>query len=232
VSAPSAPGLAGSVIVFDLDGTLVDTAPDLTASLNHVLASERRPPIPAQTVRMIVGHGARALIERGFTETGEPVLPETLNGLVDRFVRYYAAHIADDSAVFPGVREALGRLKDAGAALAVCTNKPEGLARALLDAVDLTAYFAAVTGGDTLAVKKPDPAIYRETIRRAGKADGMSVMVGDSPTDVATARAAGVAVIAVTFGYTPVPPSALGADRLIGHFDELDAALALALRNW
>jgi phosphoglycolate phosphatase len=233
VSALSPPGLNGATIVFDLDGTLVDTAPDLIAALNHVLVSQGRPPLPGETVRMIVGHGAPALIERGFMETGDPVAPEAVTPLVERFVSYYAAHIADDSAVFPGARDALDRLAEAGAALAICTNKYEGLARSLLKALDLTGYFAAITGADTYPVKKPDPKTYHETVRRAqgGRPPGFSVMIGDSPTDIATARAAGVPCIGVTFGYTPVPPCELGADVLIEHFDALDGALAQLLRR-
>jgi phosphoglycolate phosphatase len=224
--------LAGSTLVFDLDGTLIDTAPDLVAALNHVLGVEGRRPLPIETVRMLVGHGAKVLIERGFAETGEPVDPDRLDLLVDRFVSYYAAHIAEDSRVFPGVREALERLEAAGARLAVCTNKHEVLALSVLQALDLTQPFSAIIGADTLPIRKPDPAVYHETVRRAGgHPDAFTVMIGDSPTDAATARAAQVPFIAVTFGYTPVPPAELGADVLIEHFDALDGALDQLLRR-
>jgi phosphoglycolate phosphatase len=223
------PRFAGATIVFDLDGTLVDSAPDLIASLNHVLVSENRLPLAPETVRMIVGHGARALIERGFAETGDAVPPERLSGLVTRFVDYYSAHIAEGTRPFPGVEAALARLAAEGAQLAVLTNKFEGLAVQVIRTLRLEAHFATIVGADTLAVRKPDPESYFETVRRAGGIAGRSVMVGDSPTDVATARAAQVPMIGVTFGYTPVPPTEFGADALIDHFDALDDALGALL---
>jgi phosphoglycolate phosphatase len=215
----------GSSVVFDLDGTLVDTAGDLAASLNHVLAAAGRAPVEPHTVRMLVGHGARVLLEHGFAETGDPLPPETISTHVTRFLAFYADNIAKESKLFPGAREALDRLAAARARLGVCTNKPEHLTLALLEALDLKRYFPAVLGADSLTVKKPDPRHFLETVKRLGGEAGRSIFVGDSPVDVATARAAGVPVIAVSFGYTPVPPEELGADALIAHFDELDAAL-------
>lgn len=221
--------LRGSSIVFDLDGTLVDTAGDLASALNHVLEVAGRPPVEPHTVRMLVGHGARVLLEHGFAETGEPLPPEAVDAHVTRFLAFYADNIASESRLFPGAREALERLVAARARLGVCTNKPERLTLALLDALDLRRYFPAVLGADSLSVKKPDPRHYLETVKRLGGNANRSIFIGDSPVDVATARAASVPVIAVTFGYTPVPPEELGADALIAHFDELDAALARLL---
>jgi phosphoglycolate phosphatase len=220
---------ADATIVFDLDGTLIDSAPDLIAALNHVLTSEGRRSLAGVDVRMLVGHGARVLIERGFAETGEAVASDRLEALTQRFVDYYAAHIAVGTRPFPGAEAALQRLAAAGARLAVLTNKYEGLTLSVLKALGLTPYFAAIVGADTLAVRKPDPQSYIETVARAGGRVNRSVMVGDSPTDIATARAAKVPVIGVTFGYTPVPPTTFGADALIAHFDELDAALGALL---
>jgi phosphoglycolate phosphatase len=217
--------LSGSSVVFDLDGTLVDTAADLAASLNHVLKVAGRPPVEPHTVRMLVGHGARVLLEYGFTETGDPLPPGAIGDHVTRFLAFYADNIANESRLFPGAREALERLVAARARLGVCTNKPERLTLALLDALDLKHYFPAVLGADSLSVKKPDPRHFLETVKRLGGEARRSVLIGDSPVDVATARAASVPVIAVTFGYTPVPPEELGADALIAHFDELDSAL-------
>jgi phosphoglycolate phosphatase len=220
---------AGATIVFDLDGTLIDSAPDLVSALNHVLVSEERAPMAAEDVRMLVGHGARALIERGFEVTGDPVPVERIGDLLARFIAYYEQHIADETRPFPGTEAALERLLAKGARLAVLTNKLEGLTLSVLRALDLTRHFTTIVGADTLAVKKPDPESYCETVRRAGGLLGRSVMVGDSPTDIATARAAHVPVVGVTFGYTPVAPAELGADVLISHFDDLEAALGALL---
>lgn len=218
-------GLRGSTVVFDLDGTLVDTAPDLVLALNHILASRNRPPLALDTVRMLVGHGARALIERGFAETGDPVRGDELPELVAQFVDYYAAHIAERSTIFPGALGALSQLQAWNINLAVCTNKFEGLAVKLLQTIGLGRFFPVIVGGDTLASKKPDPAVYHETVRRAGGVSSHSLMVGDSPTDAATAKGAGVPFLAVSFGYTPVPPTELGADFLIDRYDQLIKAI-------
>lgn len=227
------PDLTGYCLAFDLDGTLVDTAPDLVGAVNHVLGEEGRPPIGPETLRALIGHGAKVLIERAFVATGEPVDPAALPRLIPSFMNYYRAHIADFSRPFPGTEAALVRLTDAGATLAVCTNKAEGLSTALLEALDLTRYFPVLVGGDTLPVHKPDAEHFLETVRRLGGDRARSLLVGDSPTDAATARNAGVPFVAVTFGYTPVPPEEFGAQALISHFDDLDAAIArvVAERN-
>ncbi len=217
--------LNGASIVFDLDGTLVDTAFDLTAALNHVLAERGRPTVPPHTVRMLVGHGARVLIEKGFAATGAPLPPDALAPELERFLIYYRSHIADESRPFPGAVAALERLSAQGARLGVCTNKPLSLSQALLDALDLTRLLPVVIGADSLPVKKPDPLPLQEAVRRLGGELKSSILIGDSPTDIATARAANVKVIAVSFGYTTVAPAELGADILIDHFDALDAAL-------
>ena len=174
---------------------------------------------------MIVGHGARALIERGFQETGDPIEHDRLNDLVARFIDYYAAHIADASAPFPGTIEMLDSLAAGGARLAILTNKYEALTLQLLRTLELEQRFATIVGADTLATRKPDAQSFIETVRRAGGTLRRSLMVGDSPTDVATARAAKVPIVAVTFGYTPVPPIEFGADALVERFDQLEAVL-------
>ena len=218
-------------VIFDLDGTLVDTAPDLWRATNHVLASRGRRPVTLQDVRAFVGHGARALISRGLKATGEGADPETIEILFAEFVRYYGEHIAESSEAFPGAVALLNRLTNEGFRLAVCTNKLEGLSVDLLEALDLAKYFDAVVGPDTIGIAKPDPQIYRETLRRMAKPIGPSVLIGDSETDVRLARAAGVPVIGVTFGYTPRPVAEFGPDFLISHFDEGWDAIREALRT-
>jgi phosphoglycolate phosphatase len=207
-------------VIFDLDGTLVDTAPDLMRATNHVLQGLGRRAISMEEVRAFVGHGARALLTRGLTATGG--LPENYDVEPDygRFVDYYSANIAGGSLPFPGVVRLLERLQSEGFGLGVCTNKLEGLSVQLLEALDLRRYFGSVVGPDTIGVAKPDPRPFREAVSRLGLVAPRAVMVGDSETDILTARNAGVPVIAVPFGYTPRPVQDFGPDRMIGHFDE------------
>jgi phosphoglycolate phosphatase len=215
-------------VVFDLDGTLVDTAPDLMRATNHVLETLGRRAISMDEVRSFVGHGARALLTRGLTATGG--LPEGYDVEPDyrRFVQFYGDNIAGGSAPYPGLIALLDRLKAEGIAMAVCTNKLEGLSNQLLEALDMAKYFGAVIGPDTLGIAKPDPRPLHEAIARLGLDQPRAVMVGDSETDILTARNAGLPVIAVPFGYTPRPVSEFGPDRLISHFDEgYDAIMAL-----
>jgi phosphoglycolate phosphatase len=217
------------LLVFDLDGTLVETAGDLVATLNVILAEEGCPPIAVERAREMIGHGARALLERGLVAQGRQVSAEHMDRLTGRFLAHYEANIAVRSHALPGLEQALDELAGAGVAFGVCTNKLEGLAVKLLGELGLLHRFRAVVGGDTLPVRKPDAAPLIETIRRSGGAPGATVMVGDSRTDVDTARAAGVPVIVVDFGYTDIPPEKLGGDRLISRWAELPAAAAALL---
>ena len=213
------------LVIFDLDGTLVDTAPDLSAALNAALAEVGRPGIDPATVRHLVGHGARALIERGLVATGGGTDADVARAL-PAFLYYYAAHIADGSRPFPGTEAALDRLALAGVVLAICTNKPVGLADALLEALGWRSRFAAVLGGDSLDVRKPDARHVAATAAGAGVPLTDAVFVGDTALDVAAARAAGVPVIVVAFGFADAPVATLGADAVIGHFDDLDDVLS------
>lgn len=210
------------VVVFDLDGTLADTALDLTASLNHALTELGRAPIPAEQVRRMVGHGARALLTKGLAATGT-----VSDALVDRgfplLIDYYADHIADHAQPYDGVETALDALAAEGVKLAICTNKPEALTHALVAALGWGGRFAGIVGGDTLPQRKPDPAPVREAIRRAG--GGQAAFVGDSISDTDAARAAGLPCIALTFGFSDRPADQLGATALIDHWDELLPAL-------
>lgn len=208
-------------VVFDLDGTLVDTAPDLMAATNHVLSLLKRRPITMAEVRSFVGRGARILIERGVAATGDAIDEASLTYYHAEFLRHYEGHTADRSEIFPGVVALLTRLGDSGIKAGVCTNKPEGLSRQLLDALDLSRLVGAIVGPDTIGIGKPDAAPYLETVKRLGVPSKNSILVGDSETDILTARAANVPVIAVTFGYTPKPVAEYGPDHLISHFDEV-----------
>lgn len=212
-------------VVFDLDGTLVDTAPDLIAALNHVLTREGLPPVPLQSARNMIGAGARKLIERGLELEGRAASLDDISRLTRDFIDYYAEHIADASRPFEGLEAALDQLEAQGFAFAVCTNKLEFLSKLLLDQLNLSSRFAAICGADTFGVSKPDPTILTQTVKRAGGQLASAIMVGDAGPDVGVARRAGIPVIGVEFGYTDVPIADLKPDRLIGHMRELPAAV-------
>ena len=212
-------------IVFDLDGTLVDTAPDLISALNHVLKREGLAAVPLASARNMIGAGARKLLERGLEVEDRVVSVDDLNRLTADFIAFYADHIADESQPFEGLEAALDDLTARGYRLAVCTNKLEWLSRRLLDALGLSHRFAAICGADTFGISKPDPAILRQTVAQAGGALGSSIMVGDSGNDIGVARRASMPVIGVSFGYTDVPIADLKPDRLINHMNELVGAV-------
>jgi phosphoglycolate phosphatase len=217
-------------IVYDLDGTLADTAEDLVATLNWLLAREGRAPLKVENAGSLVGAGARALITRGFAASGKSLEPEKLEALFVDYLSYYSAHIMERSRLYPGVDKALAAFERAGWRQAVCTNKTESLAKLLITKLGIAGRFAFVCGQDTFGVGKPDAKPLLETIAASGGARERAIMVGDSDTDIKTARAANVPVIAVDFGYADVPVEELGPDRVVSHFDELmqacDALLA------
>jgi phosphoglycolate phosphatase len=213
-------------IVFDLDGTLVDTAPDLIDTLNFTLQANGLPEVPYDSARPMIGGGARGMIERALAAEGRACTSEDVDRLYALFVAHYAEHIADRSRPFPGVEQALDRLAAAGHVLAVCTNKLEWLSKKLLDTLGLSRRFAAICGQDTFGIQKPDPQIFRATVMRAGGEPRRAIMVGDSITDIRTAHAAKAPIIAVDFGYTDVPIATLGPDRVISSYAELPAAIA------
>lgn len=213
-------------LVFDLDGTLIDTAPDLVDTLNVVFAREGLPPVPYETARNLIGGGARGMIARGLEADGRPVMPSELDKLFADFVAYYTDHIADRSRPFPGLIEALDDLAARGCRFAVCTNKLERLSLLLLRTLRLDARFAAICGQDTFGIQKPDPEVLRRTIAAAGGDPRRAIMIGDSATDVRTGQAAGIPVIAVDFGYSERPVAEYRPDRLISHYSQLPEAVA------
>ena len=221
---PSA--LNGVTVVFDLDGTLVDTAPDLVATLNVLLEREGVAPLALAQAREMIGQGARALIAKGFAAAGRPLDPAALDALFERFIAHYREHIADESLPFPGLVDALDSLRSSGAILCVCTNKRTDLSFALLKALDLQGYFKSVIGADSAPAAKPDPRHLLTAIEAAGGDPARAIMVGDSGSDAGAARAAGTSLMLVSFGYTETPVEDLGADALIDSFDQLPAACA------
>ena len=218
-------------ILFDLDGTLIDTAPDLLGSLNAVLTRVGHRPVNPRELRSMVGHGVKALFERAFKETGTPVSPDQMADYAAEFMAHYRANIARESRPFPRVPETLKRLADAGAMLGVCTNKPQELTDLLLAQLDLAHHFGAVYGGGRARHNKPDPHHVLELVDALKGTRGRAVMVGDSTVDVAAARAAQIPVIVMSYGYTPVDPRELGADAVADDFAALPELISRLARN-
>ena len=218
-------------IVFDLDGTLADTAPDLVATLNTLLLRENLPRQKIETARPFVGAGARRLLECGFAAAGAPLQEPRASALLGDFLERYEAHIADETRLFPGAERSLDLFLGAGFRLAVCTNKTERLAQLLLKRLGVADRFRAICGRETFAHMKPDGRALLSTIERAEGDPARAVMVGDSRTDVAAARNAGAPVVAVDFGYSDPPVATFQPDRLISHFDELWEAATGLLRE-
>ncbi|MGN6515979.1 MAG: HAD-IA family hydrolase [Rhizomicrobium sp.] len=211
-------------LIFDLDGTLVDTAPDLLGAMNAVLVQQGRRTVDPETLRHMVGFGAASLIRQAMAATGDPVMEDRLPKLVDDFVVHYGAHIADDSAPFPGVVETLSVLREKNVPMGVLTNKPHELALPLLDALDLSKFFGAIHGAGRFSYVKPDPRVFHHVVEElTGNPNTAAIMVGDSTTDAKTARAANAPVILLSYGYTPDPVETLGGDAVTADFRDIPA---------
>jgi phosphoglycolate phosphatase len=208
------------VVGFDLDGTLLDTAWDLGVALNHALTLIGRPTIPLEEVHTLIGGGTGQMLRAGLARTGgidEAILPD----LTERLVKFYAENIALHTALYPGGEAMLAGLEARRVQIAIATNKREDLARRVLDELGLSHRLATIIGGDTLGPDraKPKPDMLIEMVRRTG--GGRTAFVGDTTYDVGAARAAGLPVVAVSFGFCDKPPHTLGADAVIDHFDAL-----------
>ena len=215
------------VAIFDLDGTLVDTAPDIVDALNRALADAGLPGVDDRTGRSFIGGGARQLVKLGMAASGGASDEALLDRTFDRFLAYYGEGSTAQSTVYPGVREALDLFASEGLQMGVCTNKPHEISLSVLDALDLRRYFRAVIGGDSLPERKPDARHLLETAERALPGYRQALMVGDSATDVAAARNANVPVVVVSYGYTETPADDLGADAVISDMRDLPPQMAL-----
>lgn len=222
--------LNGATIVFDLDGTLVESAPDLIGAINAVLEGEGLRPLTLEEARPFISRGARWLLQWGITRGAEHLSEARSAELFERFLEHYSAHIALESHAFPGVEDALAALQTAGAKLVVCTNKPTALAHSLLSQLALVDWFEAVMGPDAATAAKPDPAHLMKAVLAVGGDLRRTVMVGDADIDAGAARAAGVHLVLVDFGYTEVPAAKLSPDILLSHFDDLVGACTRLLR--
>ena len=214
-----------SVLVCDLDGTLVDSLPDLARALNRLLAERGRPPVAPKKILSMVGDGVAKLVERGFLGTGAGLPAEEFDVALTRFLHIYDTVLTKETRAYPEVRETLEGLRSAGWRLAVCTNKPEKQSRRILDDLELLPLFATVAGGDSFDAKKPDPRHLYDLLRRIAAEPRQTVMLGDAANDVLTAQRAGVPSVIVSFGYGGTAPASLGADRVIDRFSELPETL-------
>ena len=217
--------LDGWTLAFDLDGTLVETAPDLIGTLNRMLAARDIPRMPVESAQHLVGHGALALLRHGFRSAGAPWDEARAAGLLEEFLADYIQHIAVFSRPYDGVIATLERLTARGALLCVATNKRTDLSVALIAALDMTHHFAVICGPDRVSARKPDGAHVREAVLMAGGDPARAIMVGDGAPDVQAAKSAGVPSVVVTFGYTPIPARDLGGDVVVDHFDQVESAI-------
>jgi phosphoglycolate phosphatase len=217
------------IIVFDLDGTLVDTAPDLLASLNHALSQAGLAPVLDNGFRKHVGQGARVMLEKAYLAAGKDLSQQYLDTLLGHFLDHYRASMPGHSKPYEHVLESIDALTAEGYLVAVCTNKTEEIAVRLLKALEIDGLFSAICGQDTFPVRKPHPAHLTGTIELAGGDPHRAVMIGDSETDILTAKAAGIPVVAVDFGYTDRHVSEFTPDRVISHFKSLDPELVASL---
>jgi phosphoglycolate phosphatase len=224
-----AASMTDMTVVFDLDGTLIDTAPDLVASLNHVISHDGLEPLTYDDLTYLVGHGARVMIERAFTLRGVHLAPARHDEMLEDFITHYRKNMPGKSQPYPGLVEALHRLSEAGITLAVCTNKMESLARPLLAELKMDHMFSAITGGDSFFVRKPDARHLLETIRLAHGVPEKAIMIGDSLNDILVARNAQVRSVAVPFGYSDVPVEDLEPDHILTHFNQLTPNLVKQL---
>lgn len=223
-----------TTLCFDLDGTLVDTAPDLLAALDYTLLKAGHKPSDHAHIRPIIGHGAKAMLNRALESDKQTV--STINDKeIDRLwhclIEHYSIHIANQSQPYENVVETLETLKFKGFKLAVCTNKPMFLTEPLLDSLQLTSFFAAIKGADSYSYRKPDPRHLTSTIEAAGGTINDAIMIGDSKTDIDTARNANIPVIGVDFGYTDHPMHDLKPDHIMSHYDELQGLISKIIKE-
>ncbi len=212
-------------VLFDLDGTLVDSAADLCRATNEVLKHQGRRPIEVNDVRQMIGDGAGVLIERAFRLTGEPCPKKKLPELMNIFINFYDGNGAIETRPYPGVMAVLEKLKAEGIQMAVCTNKPQGPAEGILEELNMTPYFQSVIGGNALPYRKPDRRHVEAVLNQLGVSHEEALFVGDSINDVQAAQNAGLPIVAVSYGYTRVPPNEFGADALIDQMSELPKAM-------
>ncbi|MDF1793517.1 MAG: HAD-IA family hydrolase [Thalassobaculaceae bacterium] len=214
-------------VVFDLDGTLIDSADDLGAAANRLLAAEGRRALLESEVRRFIGDGSRVFVQRAWAATGDPADDSTLDALVPRFIAEYESDVAGSTRPYPGAIETMARLKAAGLAVAVCTNKPQRPAEMVLESLGFGAFVDTVAGGDRFPYRKPDARHLIATLDLLGVSAGVAVMVGDNEHDMAVARGAGTGAVLVSYGYARTPLAEIDADARIDTLSALPGLLDL-----
>jgi len=214
-----------SAVIFDLDGTLVDSAPDFLNALNRLFAELGRPAFALAEVRSMMGYGVRVLLEDALGRSGGVPAGQSLESLAERMIALFFRHHLEQSRLFPGVAPTLAHLREARVRLGLCTNKPQGATLETLERLGLDTYFDAVVGGGESAAMKPHPSHVLAVVERLGANREATVLVGDTEIDAAAARAAGLPVVLVRYGYSRVPVDSLEADAVIDEFSGLLAAL-------
>ena len=220
------PALSAPVLLCDLDGTLINSLPDLTDALSDLLIEAGRRKVTQGEVKAMVGDGVAVLVERGFAATGGLPVAEILRAQVARYITLYESRITERTRPYPGALDAIRALRAQGWRLALCTNKPERASRDIVSSLGLGDLIEEIAGGDTYPVKKPDPGHILRLLEAMDAVPSRAVMLGDSRNDIEAAHAAGLPVIAISHGYGSIPAHDLGADKVIAHFDELQGALA------
>jgi len=221
----SRPELCPDAIVWDLDGTLIDSAPDLATALNTLLNEQGQHGLTVASVRTMIGSGVAKLIERAYRAAGNPIDPDASDSLLPRFMEIYSACATDDTELIPRAREVLSHFYHAGLRQGLCTNKPYAVTKQILDSLDIAGFFSSIVGGDSTSQKKPHPLPLQTCLEELETSPDAAVMIGDSGADVGAARAAGVPVILVPDGYTGVPAVSLGADYVLGSLLELPESI-------
>lgn len=214
-------------VIFDLDGTLADTSADLIAAANTCFARRGFGALlDPEADKLTAFHGARAMLRLGFSRVDEGLGEDDVDRDYPYFLDVYEEHISRETQLYPGALDAVDALLLQGVKVGICTNKPEGLAETLMQRLGVRDRFGSLVGADTLPVRKPDPAPFAEAVRRTGGDPGRSVLIGDTETDVLTARAAGVPVVLVAFGPEGREIERLGPDAMLGHYQDLGDVLA------
>jgi len=221
----SQPDLHPEAIVWDLDGTLVESAPDLTTALNTLLNEQGQHGHTVDSVRPMIGAGVAKLIERGFRAAGAPIDEAGRNALVPRFMEIYTSCATDRTHLIPHAREVLSHFYHAGFRQGLCTNKPHAVTMQILNTLDIAGFFGSIVGGDSTSEKKPHPLPLQTCLEELKASPDVSIMIGDSAADVGAARAAGVPIILVPDGYTGAPAASLGADYVTGSLAEIPGSI-------
>lgn len=216
------------LVLFDLDGTLVDSAPDIAAAVNIVLAEAGHAPLAVATVRSMIGHGVKRLVERAFIASGDPLDPDALDARTDRMMAVYGADLTSGTILMPGAQEAMSALVSHGIRIGTVTNKPTAMAHAILAHFGMADGMAVIIGGDSGVPRKPAPDMLHLALSRTATSDEACLFVGDGTADIEAAKAAGITCILVEGGYCDVPLASLGADGVIETLADLPAKLMVS----